>query len=108
MEQKRSSLHYIIIAHLRRIGYRNIYRNEAFTAARVARGQYRCAKCLSLFKREEMHGDHISPVIEPSTGFVDWNRYIERLFYGPIQVLCKTCHKAKTKEENSRRWEIVK
>lgn len=100
-------LRYIIIAHLRRIGYRNIHRAAAFAAARIARGQYQCANCKLLWKREDCHGDHIDPVIAPSTGFIDWNTYIQRLFYTKIQVLCKTCHKAKTKEENSRRWEIV-
>lgn len=97
----------VIQKHLRRIGYRNVTREAAFKAAHKARGSYECATCKNLFKRNDVHGDHIEPVIEPHMGFIDWNTYIARLFEGQIQVLCKGCHKAKTKAENTIRWEQV-
>lgn len=100
-------LHGIIINHLRRIGYRNVTRTQAFKEAHVARGSYKCNTCQLDFKRSEVHGDHVDPVIDPVAGFVDWNNYITRLFYGQIQVLCKGCHKTKTKAENKVRWEEV-
>lgn len=96
-----------IVAHLRRIGYLNIHRNQAFRDARVERGKYQCAACKQLFKLKETDGDHIDPVIDPHTGFTTWDSYIERLFLGRIQVLCKPCHKAKTSAENKIRWEEV-
>ena len=93
-----------IIGVLRRIGYANITYKPAMQAANVERGKWRCAGCGGLFKRSELHGDHIDPVIDPNIGFVDWNTYMERLFLGEIQPLCKeNCHKEKTRAENAIR-----
>lgn len=44
--------------------------------------------------------DHVHPVVDPATGFVDWNTYIDRMFNGELQPLCKADHEKKTKEEN--------
>lgn len=65
---------------------------------------YRCACCSEEFTSKEVEVDHIIPVV-PSTGFVSWDNVIERLFCGEenLQVLCTTCHKAKSKEENKKR-----
>lgn len=94
------SLRNIIIAHLRRIGYRNVNRKRVEAEARKARGQYECAKCLQTFKRDQIHLDHIDPVIVPERGFEDWNTYIDRLFLGNLQALCLTCHYEKSRIEN--------
>lgn len=79
-------------------------RNEALKAARKERGLYQCAKCEQLFKRNEVHVDHINPVIELD-GFKDWDTYINRLFVYPeeLQILCVTDHEIKTKIEDSMR-----
>lgn len=90
---------------LRRISYRFPARTEAKKAARVARNQYRCAHCGGTFKNSEIQLDHLAPVIDPETGFTDWNSYIARLF-PPIdgwQVLCRQCHLSKTNKENEKR-----
>ena len=92
-----------IINHLRRIGYRNITYKDAMAGAHRERGQWECCQCKGLFKREQLHGDHTIPVVDPSTGFTDWNQYIERLFLGQIQPLCIECHKQKSERENSVR-----
>lgn len=94
-----------IIAHLRRIGYLNITYKNAMKAANKGWGEWQCIKCKEIGPRSNLHGDHIFPVIEPEKGFVDWNTYMERLFLGQIQPLCKGCHKQKTKEENIIRKE---
>jgi hypothetical protein len=94
------SLRNIIINHLRRIGYRNVNRKEVEAAARKSRGNYECAACKQLFKRNEIHLDHIEPVVEPAVGFTDWDTYINRLFLGKLQALCLTCHYEKSKNEN--------
>lgn len=69
------------------------------------RNFYKCAKCKGLFKDDEIHVDHIEPVIDPVEGFRDWNTYMARLFcdYNGLQVLCIPHHEEKTKSENERR-----
>ena len=65
-----------------------------------------CAKCDGIFPKDGVQVDHINPVVDPSTGFVDWNTYIQRLLYistKDLQTLCKSCHSSKSTEENSRR-----
>lgn len=66
---------------------------------------YKCLKCKGLFKREEVNADHISPIINPITGFKDWNEYINNLFctYEKLQILCIECHKIKTNQEKEIR-----
>lgn len=93
----------LIINHLRRIGYRNVHRKAVEEEARKSRGNYECAQCKQIFKRKEIHLDHIEPVVDPQVGFVDWNTYINRLFLGKLQALCITCHKEKSNAENSVR-----
>lgn len=63
---------------------------------------YKCKKCKGEFPATEIQVDHRKPVVDPKIGFVDWNTYIERLFCkkSNLQVLCKVCHKEKTKKEN--------
>ena len=52
--------------------------------------------------------DHIDPVVNPETGFTTFDDYIERMFCGVagFQVLCKSCHDAKTYLENQLRYDI--
>jgi hypothetical protein len=95
-----------IIAHLRRIGYLNVTYKEAMAGAHRERGQWECCECHGLFKRTQLHGDHADPVIDPTTGFTDWNSYIDKLFLGQIQPLCIACHNVKSERENSIRREI--
>lgn len=57
-------------------------------------------------KMEKVEMDHISPVVDPETGWVDWNTWMERLFCPEEnwQALCKECHKTKTNSETKVRW----
>lgn len=63
-----------------------------------------CAGCGELFPSKFVVVDHIQPVV-PVTGFVNWDDVITRMFCDVegLQVLCKECHKIKTKEENAQR-----
>lgn len=97
-----------IIAHLRRIGYMNITYKDAMAGAHRERGQWECSECRGHFSRANLHGDHIEPVVDPNSGFTNWNDYIQRLFLGQIQPLCVTCHKAKSERENSVRRTLKK
>lgn len=56
-------------------------------------------------KVNNIHVDHISPVVDPATGFMSWDVYVERMFLEEegLQVLCKKCHDAKTADERKLR-----
>lgn len=74
------------------------------------RTMYECAVCHELFTKEETQMDHIISVVDPATGFIDWNTYIERLFCGAenYACLCKADHFLKTSLENEERREVKK
>lgn len=65
---------------------------------------YKCAKCKQEFTAKDVQVDHIKPVVPPS-GFTTWDDFISRLFCSAtnLQVLCKECHKIKTKKETVAR-----
>ena len=92
---------------LRRVHQKWWCKDKAKIKARISRGKYLCATCGQLYGPREIALDHISPVINPETGFIDWNTYIKRLFIeeSGYQVLCKACHTLKTNEENIIRRE---
>lgn len=58
---------------------------------------YRCAICEELFPSTQVQVDHIKPMGTTVT----WDEFIEGLFCEAdnLQVLCKPCHKIKTKKE---------
>jgi hypothetical protein len=66
---------------------------------------YTCNMCNGDFPSKDVNVDHIDPVVDPATGFVDWNTFIERLFCSEdnLQVLCSKCHTEKTKQEREVR-----
>lgn len=88
-------------------------KHEVKKAARVERGRYKCAGYRKRWhivpastkingKRvNNVHVDHINPVIDPKEGFVSWDKVIERMFCEAegLQVLCYDCHKRKTHDE---------
>jgi 5-methylcytosine-specific restriction endonuclease McrA len=67
--------------------------------------QYCCSPCGQWTKSTAVAVDHISPVIDVQDGFVDWNEFISRLFCDAsnLQVICDTCHNAKTQGERIAR-----
>lgn len=84
--------------------WRPIY--ETLRKARVERGKYLCNGCggivpPTLNKKKNIAIDHIIPIIDPKTGFIDWNNFISLLFCEEdnLQVLCKSCHDIKSKRE---------
>lgn len=94
-----------LVPVLRRATYRWKDRGDAFKAARVDRGQYKCASCEGLFGPKEVAIDHISPVVSIGEGFTDWEEYIKRMFPEKegFQVLCNPCHDVKTLMEDNLR-----
>jgi len=65
---------------------------------------YRCNCCKNDFPAKEVEVNHIIPVV-PVTGFDSWDGVIERMFCekDKLEVVCKPCHKAVTKQENEER-----
>ena len=66
---------------------------------------YKCAKCKKHFVATDVQVDHKLPVVDPKTGFVSWDDFINRIFceIENLQVMCKPCHKVKTEEEKLER-----
>lgn len=64
---------------------------------------YECAQCQKLYKSTEVNVDHITPA-GTLTKYSDLPKFVERLFCesSNLQVLCKTCHDVKTKEERCK------
>lgn len=97
--------HNFILGGLRRLSARWYPRSDAKTTARIERGKYECAMCKKPTPTKEIQLDHKKPVVDPIAGFQGWDQHIERLFVEAegFQVLCKSCHKVKTKAENAVR-----
>lgn len=101
-------IHAYIVKALRRVWGWSPEKHEARKRREwsLKKGHYLCEGCDGIFARKDTAVDHISPVILPEQGFIDWNTYVERLFCpsGNLQVLCKAnCHASKTKSESSER-----
>ena len=66
---------------------------------------FRCNECDGDFVRKDVEVDHTYPVVDPEEGFKDWDTYINRMFCSAenLQVLCRSCHLQKTKEERKKR-----
>jgi 5-methylcytosine-specific restriction endonuclease McrA len=75
------------------------------TISKVKDVNYRCSSCLELFKTVEV--DHKQQVVAlfSSTSTMTLSQYIKKVDCpeSNLQVLCKQCHKDKTKEENKKR-----
>lgn len=52
-----------------------------------------------------MELDHIAPVVDPKTGFTNFDDYINRLYceVSGFQVICETCHDIKSASEGQVR-----
>lgn len=101
---KRPAIHTQIRSALRRVWSWSSHRREALSSARVAYGKYKCAECGKLAGPKDVAVDHINPCGSFSPDLSDLGPWASRLFFGPLQVLCKEpCHKAKTARERADR-----
>lgn len=86
---------------------------EVEKEARVERGLYRCASCEEIVpptikvgkkRQKNVFVDHIKPIVNPETGFTNWDEFIENLFCEKdnLQLLCKPCHDRKSAEEREQ------
>lgn len=79
--------------------------NKDGTRAKKDAVQYLCNVCKKHSKSTEIAVDHVVPVIDTNSGFVDWNTFVARLFCSPdnLQVICDSCHNSKTNAERAER-----
>lgn len=99
-KEKPFSIKNFAIATLRRSSYRLRARTDALKEAKTARNCYTCCKCKNTFGRKDIQMDHKIPVV-PLNGWVSFDSFIERLYVEKdgFQVMCRICHKEKTKGE---------
>lgn len=92
---------------LRRASYRWPFKHMAKSSQRLERGFYQCESCKGAFGPKDINLDHIDAVEDIKTGFMGWDKFIDRLFVGTkgFQVLCIACHAGKTAVENIIRKE---
>lgn len=73
------------------------------SAASKPRVEFLCSQCGQWHMGKEIQVDHVSPVVDPTLGFIDWNTFVDRLFCDSLNlaVICKVCHKNKTNKEKA-------
>ena len=107
MRKKRSNqipLKSRVVSALRSLWRKSPERSDCLKAARVGYGIYQCALCKTLVppklgkKRDNyITIDHVDPIV-PGT-WETWDTFIDRLFNGKLQAICKQCHDAKSASE---------
>lgn len=94
-----------LLAYFRRVWRWDPERKAVLEASHQKAGSLlnrQCEKCKKNFPKRKVVADHIDPVINPRTGFVDWNTLYLRLFVPRtgLQALCTVCHRIKSNLEN--------
>lgn len=106
MKKKRTwNLKGYIISALRKIFRFSPLRREALLRAKTKKGLYKCAISKKSFPVDQVTVDHKEPVVDVKQGFIGFDVFISRLFCHPdnLQVINKTIHSKKTKEEMAER-----
>lgn len=83
---------------LRKVWMYSPQRREALAASKTTAGMYLCPLCVKLCEKWAMDVDHI----EECGKFTELDHvrgFIDRLFNGKLQAICKNCHKAKRKKK---------
>lgn len=85
---------------------------DTLKAANLRRGVYLCNGCKEEVPKSivvngkrvnNISVDHRESIVNPTTGFSDWNDFIKNLFCESenLQVLCKSCHDSKSQQERN-------
>ncbi len=66
--------------------------------------EYKCAECSNYFPQKEIEVDHLTPC-GSLKNYDDIGPFVKRLFVSKdkLRVVCKGCHKEKTKKERDRK-----
>ena len=96
-------LYRLVISGIRRTFSKANLKSPTWNKNKVKRGVYKCELCDFTGPRKDFQIDHIKPLISVECND-DWDGIIQRTFdIDNLQMLCPTCHTAKTKQENSLR-----
>jgi len=107
-----------VFSALRQASMRWPVKNQVKKAAWIRRGWYLCAGCgeevpasikVDGKRKDNAVVDHINTVV-PLTGFDSWGECIARLYCEAdnLQVLCRSCHDAKSANERKIRKELTR
>jgi 5-methylcytosine-specific restriction endonuclease McrA len=110
---------YSIMSAIKRCFSRSPNHREALNKAKCPRrkgprggARYVCVECKKDFASKDVQVDHIDPIVPIGTLSKDmtWDEVVGRTFcnISNLQILCKTCHKEKSAEENAERRKIAK
>jgi 5-methylcytosine-specific restriction endonuclease McrA len=109
MAKKIYNVHAVIRAALRKVWLWSPIHGEAQAKARIRRGVYVCNVCATEVGPKDKNVDHIEPVT-PLQGFKsleEWGPALQRMFDPENhQILCLSCHKLKTSDENLQRKKL--
>lgn len=84
---------------------RDKVKQTEYTKGGAKRCFYMCEICGFMFVRDDTQVDHINPC-QPVDGHdPDYNEFIDLLFNGQLQCVCKSCHKEKSALEATQRAE---
>jgi hypothetical protein len=94
-----------VIQLLRRGTYKWFTRWAAEKRSKLERNTYYCENpdCGIIGPKKMFQMDHVKSVVNPETGFVGFDEYIDRMFPSTPEGwarLCRECHAIKTEQEN--------
>lgn len=82
---------------LRKVWMYSPQRREALLAAKMPDGKYVCQLCEKVFEKWGMDVDHITEC-GALTELAHIEGFVDRLFNGKLQAICKPCHLLKRKK----------
>jgi 5-methylcytosine-specific restriction endonuclease McrA len=116
--KKEWSPHPYLVAAFRKVWYWSPERRHALSCAKIGKDQWQCRTCHNVVVKEKyvtkkgrsrtrMTGsvDHIVPIGKQPRSWSEYNEYLAKTFCSAdnLQVLCKSCHSAKSKSEGKER-----
>lgn len=92
-----------IVAALRKVFRYSPMRKQALAAVVISNGYFKCPLCKTAWPLQMADVDHEPPLGPQPKSFPELADWAYRLFYGPVQVICKICHKAKTARQRRKK-----
>lgn len=106
MRKKQYNLFNKIRAALRDIYRYSPMRKDAIKKASIVTdlwsNGFKCPICLKEWPIQMADIDH-EPALGKLKSFEELKTWAENLYFGPVQVICKICHKAKTAKQRKKK-----
>lgn len=64
--------------------------------------KYTCAECKKLYSKSDVQVDHVYAIGSQPHDLLTFKESVVRLHTTTLQILCRTCHKSKTKRDIKR------